>query len=372
MKKAVILLFAVAVGIAACHNFEDDNELHPNFGTTTGYFSYQFPVRTIILGDYIYDNSNDNDHKCIIYAHIGGVRENESDRKFTIEVDNSLCDNILFTSGGNTIVAMPADYYSLSSNTELVIPKGSMFGGVEVQLSEAFFNDPLAIKNTYVVPIRLKSSNDVDSILGGFSEFTADERIVNEWMIAPKNFTMYAIKYINEYDAVYLHYGNSSVKDGSGTTLGDSIYQERYVEYNRTYKLATTGRRTVQSASIPLKSKYMPGTISLQLEFDDANNCTITGSGTNTRTENGVTYTTNYQVTGNESGKFVSKQKDSYTSWGDKDRDVINNLKYTVVVASTDDPTIDPSSVYTAEDVFVIQARDVAMETYSPALVKAP
>jgi len=349
MKRAVILLFAIAVGFTACHNFKDDNELHPDFGITTGYFPYQFPVRTLILGDYIYDNSYDNAYKCIIYAHIGGVRENRSDRKFTIEVDNSLCDSILFKSGGDTIMAMPKDYYSLSSYTELVVPKGSMFGGVEVQLSEAFFNDPLAIKNTYVVPIRLKSSSDVDSILCGFSAFPADERIVNQWMIKPQNFTMYAIKYINEYDAVYLHYGKSSVKDGSGTILGDSIYQEKYVEYNRTYKLATVGRRSVRTASIPFKtnaSTGITGTYQLVLNFSDDNHCTV-------EAPDNVPYT----VTG--TGEFISKQKDEYTSWGKKDRDVIK-VNYSIIHES--------GNTYTAEDVFVIQTRNVALETYAPVL----
>ncbi len=352
MKKAVILLLAIVVGFTACENADDD-ELHPDFGITTGYFSYQFPVRTLILGDYIYDNSNDNAHKCIIYAHIGGVRENRSDRKFTIEVDNSLCDNILFNAGGDTIVAMPENYYSLSSYTELVVPKGSMFGGVEVQLSDAFFNDPLAIKKTYVVPIRLKSSNDVDSILSGFSAFPADERIVNQWMIKPQNFTMYAIKYINEYDAVYLHYGKSSVTNGSGTIIGDSIYQEKYVEYNRSYKLATTGRKSVQTAPIPFRtntSTGITGTYQLVLNFINDSQCRV-------EAPDNVTYT----ITG--TGEFISKQKDEYTSWGNKDRDVIK-VNYSIVHES--------GNTYSAEDVFVIQVRNVALEKYSPALIQAP
>ena len=352
MKKAVILLLvAITVGFTACNNWDED-ELHPDFEITTGYFSYQFPVRTIILGDYIYDNSNDNAQKCIIYAHIGGVRDNTSDRKFAIEVDNSLCDSILFNAGGDTIVAMPEEYYSLSSYTDLVVPKGSMFGGVEVQLSEAFFNDPLAIKNTYVVPIRLKSSNDVDSILSGSSALPADERIASEWMIKPQNFTMYAIKYINEYDAVYLHYGKCSVEDGSGTILGDSIYKELYVEFNRMYKLATVGRRSVQTEPIPFKtdaSTGITGTYQLVLNFSDDNHCTV-------EAPDSVTYT----VTG--TGEFISKQEDEYTSWGNKNRDVIK-LNYSIVHES--------GNTYTAEDVFVLQVRNVALETYTPVLVQA-
>ena len=350
MKKAVILIFVVAAGMGACHNFDVE---HPDYVKTNGYFSYQFPVRTIILGDYIYDNSNDNESKCVISAHIGGVRNNKIDRKFTIEVDNSLCDNILFRSGGDPVVAMPENYYTLSSYSELVVPKGEMFGGVEVQLTEAFFNDILSIKNTYVVPIRLKSSNDVDSILSGYTDFPdADDRIASQWSIAPKNFTMYAVKYINEYDAVYLHYGKSSVKDGNGTVLGDSLYKERSVEYNRTYKLSTTGRRTVQTASIPFRAKSntgMAGTYQLVLNFDNNNQCKI-------EAPDGVSYT----VSG--TGSFIPNPKVgnyTYNDWNQKYRDVIE-VNYSI--------SNESGNTYTAEEFFVIQNRDVKLETYSPAI----
>ena len=40
---------------------------------------------------------------------------------------------------------MPSNYYSLSSN-KIVIEKGTVLGGVVVQLTEDFFNDPLTPK----------------------------------------------------------------------------------------------------------------------------------------------------------------------------------------------------------------------------------
>lgn len=346
MKKAVILLFAVASGTGACHNFED---IKPDYKITTGYFSYQFPVRTIIFGDDIYDNSNDIDGKCVISAHLGGIRENNKDRKFAIEVDNSLCNNILFQSGGDPVVAMPANYYSLSSISELLVPKDKMSGGVEVQLTEAFFNDVLAIKNTYVIPIRLKSSNDVDSILSGFVEGLAvDERIASLWDIAPKNFTMYAVKYINEYHAIYLHYGESSVKNTSGQ-VRDSVYKERYVEFNRFYKLSTIGRKSVQTAAIPFRSTLMTGSYQLVLTFDNNNQCVI-------QAPDGVSYT----VTG--TGKFIPNPKVgnyTYNDWDQKYRNVIE-ANYSV--------EDEAGNTYTAKDFFVVRDRGVAFETYSPAL----
>ena len=55
--------YCIAICLISCQNQEID---FPDFDYTTGYFPYQYPIRTIILGDYIYDNSNDNNHEFVI------------------------------------------------------------------------------------------------------------------------------------------------------------------------------------------------------------------------------------------------------------------------------------------------------------------
>jgi len=262
MKK-IILILTLAIGLISCENFNID---HPDFDYTSGFFPYQFPVRTLVLGDYIYDNANDNAHKFVVSVAMGGVYENEKDREFEFEVDNSLCNNMLFTSGGDQLKALPSNYYTLSSPNKIVIPKGKMNGGVEVQLN-AFFADPLAIKNTYVVPLKLKGSNDVDSILVGSSPNpSADPRIASQWNIAPKNFTMFAVKYINEYHGNYFHYGVSKVKDAANAEVETTTYSTPYVENNTVAKLLTTGRNQV-SLSTNFRSKIMTGTYNMVLTF---------------------------------------------------------------------------------------------------------
>ena len=68
MKKIVLFsLVVIFLGFASCQNFDDN---HPDYLYTSGYFPYQFPVRTLVLGDYIYDNSNDNAHKFLISVAI--------------------------------------------------------------------------------------------------------------------------------------------------------------------------------------------------------------------------------------------------------------------------------------------------------------
>lgn len=333
--KRILLILTILSGLTACNNFDIE---HPDFEYTSGYFPYQFPVRTLVLGDYIYDNTNDNAHKFVISVAMGGVYENNQDREFEIEVDNSLCDQILFNANGDTIRAMPSSYYTLSSSEKIVIPSGKMNGGIEVQLTDAFFNDPLAIKLGYVVPIRLIGSTDVDTVLSGSSTNpNADVRVSSQWAVAPKNFTMFAVKYINEYHGTYFHYGASKVKDSGGSELESKTYSEKYVENNPTAKLVTTGRNQV-SLTTSLNSDVMTGEITMLLNFS-GNKCTITNA-------EGAAYT----VSG--TGEFKSK---AY-SWGNKERDGIV-LDFTV---SIDDQT------YEASDVLVIRDRGVVMEIYSP------
>lgn len=336
MKRLCVILLAI-VGLASCSNFEIK---HPDFEYTSGYFPYQFPVRTLVLGDYIYDNTNDNAHKFVISAAIGGVYENTRDRKFQFTVDNNLCNNILFADKGDPIKALPSNYYTLSSPNEIVVPAGQYNGGVTVQLTDAFFNDPLAIKNTYVVPLQLKSSADVDTILSGSTvKPNADQRIASQWNVAPKNFTMFAVKYINEYHGNYFLYGSSKVKNAAGTELETTTYSQTYVENNTVVKLVTSGRYQVSLATF-YRSKIMTGALNLLLTFS-GNNCTVTAAP-------GSTYT----VTG--TGTFQSRK----FNWGNKDRDGIV-LTYTVS---------DGTNKYEASETLVVRDRAVVMEVYSPVV----
>ena len=59
----------------------------PDYKYTTVYFAYQSPVRTLVLGEDIYDNSLDNQHKLQIMATMGGVYENKKNITLNLVVD---------------------------------------------------------------------------------------------------------------------------------------------------------------------------------------------------------------------------------------------------------------------------------------------
>src|SRR5699024_6330615 len=117
----------------------------PDYKYQSVYFAYQYPVRTIVLGESKFNNELDDNHQFEIMATTAGVYDNKTDVIVDFEVDESLVDGFLFNNAtANQIQPMPEDYYKFMSD-QIVIPKRKLAGGVKIQLTDAFFNDPDAI-----------------------------------------------------------------------------------------------------------------------------------------------------------------------------------------------------------------------------------
>jgi hypothetical protein len=342
MKKIIFIMLCALTVLSSCHN--DDWEF-PDFDYTTVYFSYQYPVRTITLGeDNLYNTEMDNAHKCKIMATTGGAYTNKTDITVDIQVTNDLCDNLLFGDRGEPVIPMPSNYYTLSSN-KIVIPKGEIVGGVEVQLTDAFFADPQAIKNTYVIPISMNQAQNVDSILRGLPKFAGANRCVSdEWSVLPKDYILYAVKYINPWHASYLRRGKDIITGKDGDTSLDKtvIRHAAYVEKDEVCKMTTQSMTQVVFSPNVKDKNGIDIPCDLILSFDNESKCTLT------------TESTDFIATG--AGTFV--KKGDKKSWGNEDRDVIY-LNY----------KLDFSDMqYTSTDTLVVRSRDVVMETFLPVL----
>lgn len=343
MKK-IYLTSMMLLALVSCHNgdwhFDD-------YGTRSVYFAYQYPVRTITLGeDPSTDNTLDNEHKCKIMATTGGGYTNPDDITVYFEVDETLCDNIVFTGTNNPVKAMPQNYYTLSSNSEMVIPAGKLSGGVEVQLTDDFFNDADAIKNTYVIPLRLTDFVGADTILSG-KPLVDEPNVYNSdhWDITPKNYILYCIKYINPWHASYLRRGKDVIEGMPGhlSLSKEIVRHEKYVEEDEVMKLETKSMKEVTYRLYVEDESKQYHYYNVILTFDDDNNCTVS------------TDTPNCDITG--TGKFVSKGEKN--SWGNEDRDVIY-LEY--------EATIKDLVKCTTYDTLVVRNRGVVMETFTPEL----
>ena len=234
--------------LASCHNQE---QIFPDYdGGITAYFAYQYPVRTIVLGESeTFDTSLDNQHKCIINGTMGGAYKGK-DIVIDIEVDNTLVDNLYFADG-SPVKYMPGHYYDLST-TQLDY-KGTHMGGVEVTLHDAFFNDPEALKTTYVLPVKMTNIvKGADQILSGTPAVEGQNPVktdASQWKVLPKDYTLYAVKYINKWDGSWLRRGKDEITDVATNEVTTDIRHKQYVENDEVMFLTT---KTLNSVTFPM------------------------------------------------------------------------------------------------------------------------
>jgi len=333
-----IAIIGVLIGTNSCENAEWEFE---DYDYTTVYFPYQYPVRTIVLGDYYYDNSNDQDLKFLISPRVGGMYENHSDWSVEFQIKESLTKGLV-TDAGDTIKALPSEYYTLNPESGIiVIPKGRFHSGIEVQLTEAFLKDSFAAKVHYVIPLQIISTT-ADSILNGISLFPgADPRKQDNWNVMPKNFTLFGIKYANLYHGRYLVRGRTIIEFQDGSVFDTITYHAQYIEKNEINELRTSSINEVQVKGV-LQSP-LGGDFIMSLNFDNENNCIITSAK-----ESSV------PVTG--MGKFV---KDG-DEWGGGKRNVIY-LSYQV-----DDGVF----IHSITDTLVFRDKGISFEEFTPVVVE--
>lgn len=344
MKQAfLIITILFSILITACNKDWEFSD----YKYSTVYFPYQSPVRTLVLGEDIYDNTLDNQHKFRIMATMGGVYENKKDIILDVSVDNSLANNLKFgTATGDDVIAMPAEYYILPKNMTITIPSGEVTGGLEVTLTDAFFADPRAVKNTFIIPLKINSVTNADSVLrGASSNADADRRKAADWSVVPKDYILFGVKYINPYHGSYLRRGIDEVTGNAGNTALDTtiIYHNAYVEKDEVVSVST---RSMTENNISLNAKNT-GNINTPFElvfnFDKSGKCTVIAPAAAA-----------YSVTG--SGEYVKKGD----MWGNEKRDVLY-LKYKVDLGTT---------THNFTDTLVMRDRGVKLETFSPVVIQ--
>ena len=387
LKKYIYgaVLGALALTSASCNQ---DHECPDFEGGTTAYFAYQDPVRTLVLGNDIYDNSLDNAHKCQIWATMGGAYKGRN-AVADIVVDESLCDNLWFIdAGGNPstpVLPMPKNYYSLASNT---ITYNGPRGYVEVQFTDAFFNDPKAIENTYVIPLLMTGVKGIDRILTGTPRegLSPARPDLESWDVLAKDYVLYCVKYMNPWQGKYIRRGVDKVTENGttqtiirkDTTLVNSDL-EHYTEnpVNQNDEVCGITTKNMKQAIFPVSIRRggnlasMP--CNLLLTFD-GNKCSISTE------DEGVT------VTG--SGEYITKgtEKAEYKDfqWGSMEgkpvqRDILRlayevNFKAGKVIGKDEkgnDILLANDVDVSTADTLVVQTREAnKKEFFSPKYVK--
>lgn len=235
MKKILYLLsFVTLLFTISCEN--QDVEF-ADFAYQGVYFPYQTPLRSLMLGDEVIgDNSIDLEHAFSIGVSIGGMYENTKDQEVSVELAPELASNI--TDGdGNPLEMLPANYYEATFD-KITIPAGKFFGKMRVNLKDAFFADSLTTGLHYVIPVRITGAPG-DTVLQGepvSSVTSPDPRVSDQWLVPPKNYVLFGIKYINPTHGVYLLRGK---RTNTGDPQDVVKYSTRFLDDNEMTMLRT-------------------------------------------------------------------------------------------------------------------------------------
>ena len=204
MKKIVLSVLAV-LSLSSCYE-----DYIKDYDFNAVYFAKQINTRTVVVGE---------GQKIQVGAVLAGVMENKSNREVHFEIDNSLVTpNVLASmKKGDTYIkqavsdvselkALPSDYYTLSDDGTIVIPKGDHLGTIDVTVTDKFIQDADALKATYVLPLRIISA-DADSIN------------------SQKSTTVIGLHYENTLFGNYYHGGVDQVKNAQGEVIETITYR---------------------------------------------------------------------------------------------------------------------------------------------------
>jgi hypothetical protein len=213
---------------------------------------------------------------------------------------------------------------------------------IEVQLSDAFLDDPLSWGNHYVIPLRITATS-ADSLLSGKSalppDSVPDPRIAGNWEVTPKDFVLYGIKYVNPYHGTYLHRGRDIIYDPDNNPVDTNIYRQIYVVDDELWNLSTRGMDVLHTNGI---ANFRGGNNRMEL--------TISGSG-------------EIRVDSIPGSAFLPTGTGTYVKgggeWGGKPRDVIY-LSYSFTGGGT--------LTHRVNDTLVFRNRGIKFETFTPVV----
>ena len=271
-----------------------------------------------------------------------------------------------------------------------------MMGGVVVTLTDEFFDDPLGLRTNkqkyLVIPLRMTNVKNADKIrTGTAAEGVASPNLLDpdDWKELPKNYTLYAIKYMNPWDVIYLRRGTDAITE-NGVSLNitrplvaegqkkispeeDEVIRLNSISINA-IEFSVSNHRTENGQAVNpegVKIDAFKGAnlnMTFKLDFN-GNNCTFAngawkgGAVVQEYTGDGFKVT-DIAVSGGGEYKIDGEKK----SWNNKDRDALY-LNYTVEYKIEAPAGSAPKTVkFQTTDVLVFRDRGVALETFEPVL----
>lgn len=186
-KIVIAFVFVLSFGLHGCYE-----EYAKDFDYSAVYFGEQKPLRTLVT------RTDQPELVFKIGATIGGLRENTKG----YDVEYELAPDLLATvDGANKFKLLPSSCYTIENDNNFTfhIPEGKIIGDCQVRINKnAFVALQGSLEAAYVIPLRLLST-------------TADT------ILADKNYTIIAVKYIDEHSGNYYCKGWRAEWNGTDT-----------------------------------------------------------------------------------------------------------------------------------------------------------
>lgn len=303
LKKYIygVAFGAFALTVVSCYNADND---FPDYDKgTKAYFAYQNPIRTLVLGNDIYDNSLDNDHKCRIWATMGGAYGGR-DAVVNVIIDETLCENLYFLDDGGyeraKVLPLPHEFYNYNEVKNATINyNGDSRGYLEIRFEKEFFEHAKtsSADTTFVIPVRMTGVTGIDAILSG-TPLSANpvRQNASDWLELPMDYTLYCVRYMNPWQGKYIRRGvdvvTENASDESKKTVNTvvrkdfSLYNSDIEHYskmdpsnpvNQNDEICAIKTKNLKQAIFPVSFKTSGASVpcNLILTFDDNNKCTI-------------------------------------------------------------------------------------------------
>ncbi len=258
MKKLILASFMLITLLPACENMDFS---YDDYETQSVYFPYQYPVRVLSMGDDYVDNSLDQAGIFNIGVNVGGIwQSNKEDRQVEFCVDNSLVPTNTLLRDGEYLEPLPTSYYSMEPAGSVTIPEGSIVGKIQINLNDAFYEDPKSLTGQYVIPLYIESAS-VDIVVRGTVADNVNDpnrHIVADWESnkTPMDYTLFGIKYVNPYHGAFLRRGEVVTKDASGTVLDTNVIHQSSVDKDEVVYFFSSAKNEVVSSYVGDNASY--------------------------------------------------------------------------------------------------------------------
>jgi len=300
-----------------------------DFDYSSVYFSRQYPLRLLQIED-------NEDLTFNIGVTLAGKYKNSDNEQVEYEIDTTLLAKASVDLNRHLdLKVLPSDYYTVSNDSQIIIKEGDFLGGIDFKLNkEKVMADPNMMKPYYALPLRIVRST-TDSILYG------------------KEYTIYVIQLINQYDGNYWLHGVDYTLNSKQEKVSQESYTNKDLVKDRNMRLSTLSPTSLLMPYIGQYNQSSDGKelYTMNMNIRDDGVVSLSGNQTSKLT----------QVVGGGLYDFAKKEFSTEYSYVDATGsihevyDTLNFIGLKLKYEEWPDNIEDPSSIITlkAKDAFL-------------------